>query len=122
MDARIGAAAATLGAVLILTSCSPSHTAVAPDKYTQTWATSYASTTCTDWTTRMTAPQRWAAAADMLTGARNKGDGGTGLPSDALVTTFMGGIGTACVVETMTITDVAVGLYMTERARFQPTP
>jgi len=106
--------------ILALAGCSPSHTTVAPDKYTQTWATDYASTTCTDYTTVMSAHQRWAAAADMLTGARNKGDGGTGMPSDELVTTFMGGVDTACVVPTMTITDVAVGLYLTERTRFQP--
>jgi len=68
----------------------------------------------------MTAHQRWAAAADMLAGARNKGDGGTGLPSDQLVTEFVGGIDTACVEPTMTITDMAVGLYLSDRARFQP--
>lgn len=110
-----------VAAVVALTGCSTGPTTVAPDKYKQTWATPYDSTTCTDYTTQLTASQRWAAAADMLTGARSR-DGAKEMPSDELVTTFMGGIDTACVVETMTITDVAVGLYLTERARFEPTP
>lgn len=89
-------------------------------KYTQTWPDSYSSTTCDDWNTRMTDAQQFAAAADMLAGARNKGDGGTGLPEDSLITEFQAGITNVCVEPTMTLTDAGAGLYLTERDRFKP--
>jgi len=59
------------------------------------------------------------AAADILTSARNKIDGGTGLPADSMIEDFAGGITTACVVPSMTLTDVTFGLYSTE-PRFHP--
>jgi hypothetical protein len=90
------------------------------DKYEQTWPESYSSTTCREWHREMTREQQWSAAADMLTGARNKGDGGEGLPPDLLVDEFMGGITTACVVPDMSLAEVGAGLYLTERARFRP--
>ena len=90
------------------------------DKYEQTWPKSYSSTTCREWDAEMTREQQWAAAADMLTGARNTGDGGEGLPPDLLVDEFMGGITTACVVPDMSPAEVGAGLYLTERARFRP--
>ncbi len=92
----------------------------ADDKYEQTWPKSYSSTTCHEWNAEMTADQRWAAAADMLTGARNKGDGGQGVPPDSLVDEFMGGTTRACVVPDMSLAEVGAGLYVTERARFRP--
>jgi hypothetical protein len=92
----------------------------ADDKYEQTWPKSYSSTTCREWNGEMTTDQRWTAAADMLTGARNKGDGGQGVPPDSLVDEFMGGITTACVVPDMSLAEVGAGLYLTERARFRP--
>jgi hypothetical protein len=92
----------------------------APGKYDQTWATPYSETTCADWDSTMNDHEQWVAAADMLTGARNKGDGGDGMPSDALIDEFQSGITTACVVPTMTLTDAGVGLYLTDRARFRP--
>jgi len=92
-----------------------------PGKYDQTWSQPYSSTTCAEWDSEMTADEQWVAAADMLTGARNKGDGRTGLPPDSLVSTFRGGITTACVVDTMSIADVGAGLYLTERTRFAPS-
>lgn len=90
-----------------------------PGKFDQTWPSAYSDTTCADWNGRMSSHERFVAAADMLTGARNKGDGGTGLPSDALIEEFEGGITNVCVKPTMTLTDAAVGLYLTE-PRFQP--
>ncbi len=90
------------------------------DKYEQTWPKSYSSTTCHEWNAEMTADQRWAAAADMLTGARNKGDGGQGLPPDSMVDEFMGGVTRACVIPEMSLAEVGAGLYLTERARFRP--
>lgn len=93
---------------------------IAAGKYDQTWPKSYSSTTCTEWGDEMTEHEQWVAAADMLTGARNKGDGGAGVAPDYLVDTFRGGIDTACVIDTMTLDEVGAGLYLTERARFAP--
>ena len=116
-----GVAVSVAVPALLLSGCGASpRTTATEDRYTQTWAKSYDTTTCSDWTDSMTAAQQWAAAADMLTGARNKGDKGTGLPTDSLVTTFQEGITTACVVPTAKLTDIAVGLYLTERATFRP--
>lgn len=88
-------------------------------KYTQTWGKQYSDTTCADWNDDMTGQQQFAAAADILTSARNKIDGGTGLPSEALIREFEGGITTVCVEPTMTLTDATYGLYATE-PRFHP--
>lgn len=111
-------------AALVLAGCSSGGATddeidPVPDKYTQTWATSYAETTCEDWNTRMTSGQQFAAAADILTAARNKIDGGTGLPGDPLISEFQGGVTTVCVVPTMTLTDAGYSLYTTE-PRFHP--
>jgi hypothetical protein len=60
--------------------------------------------------------QRSAAAADMLTGARNKGDGGKGLPPDRLIDQFETGLETVCTADaTMSLADVGAGLYLTDR-------
>ena len=56
----------------------------------------------------------------MLTGARNKGDGGTGLPPDSLIEEFEQGIGIACVIPTENIASIAAALYLTERSTFSP--
>jgi hypothetical protein len=120
-DMLVAAAAAGL-----LCSCGGSSTAgsgsSADDvsKYRQTWGKPYASTTCAEWKATMAPAQRFAAAADMLTGARNKGDGGTRLPPDSLISTFQSGVTNACAIDTMSITDVGAGLYLTERQRFRP--
>ncbi len=89
-------------------------------KYTQTWTKDYAATTCREWNVEVTEDQQWVAAADMLTGARNKGDGGEGLPPESLVNEFKSGITTTCVVPTMSLSETAAGPYLTGRARFQP--
>ena len=90
------------------------------DKYKQTWSKTYASTTCQEWKSAMSDKQQWVAAADMLTAARNKKDGGNGLPPDALVTTFQGGITTSCVVPSAKVAEIGAALYLTERAQFRP--
>lgn len=103
-------------------SRSSSSTSVDDDtsKYTQTWPESYSSTTCDDWNTQMTSAQQFAAAADMLSSARDKGDGGTGVAPDALISDFESGITNVCVEPTMTLTDAGAGLYLTERTRYRP--
>lgn len=105
-------------AVLAFVATVLASAAVADDKYTQTWGTPYNKTTCSQFLHDMTEQQRWVMAADMLTGARNL-DQKTGLPSDSMVTEFEGGMETACVIDTMAMTDVGAGLYMTE-PRFHP--
>lgn len=113
----------TVAAVVALTAlaaCSSGGSSDSTDKYEQTWTKSYSSTTCAEWNEELTDRQQWAASADMLTGARNRGDGGTGLPSDALVDEFQGGVTTACAVPSMSLAEVGAGLYLTERERFRP--
>src|SRR5689334_3235311 len=112
-DKREGAsrALAALALVLLAGCSSTSDSATggdAPGKYDQTWATPYSQTTCADWGSRMNDHEQWVAAADMLTGARNKGDGGDGMPSDALIDEFQSGVTTACVEPTMSLTDAGV--------------
>jgi hypothetical protein len=114
-----------IGVVFGLASCgsgSDSDSSYTPDqtsKYTQTWAKPYSGTTCDDWNSQLTSAQQFAASADMLAGARNRGNEGSGLPPDALIDEFSGGITTVCVEPTMALTDAAVGLYLTD-PRFRP--
>ena len=106
--------------LLSLSACAASNDGADISKYDQTWTTSYSSTTCGQWLGEMTEQQRWAAAADMLLGARSK-DGDADLPPDDLVTAFGSGIANVCEVESsVSITDVAVELYLAERSRFAP--
>lgn len=109
---------AVLAAAAVVLGVGLAPCAAADDKYTQTWPTPYGQTTCKQFLGQMTAKQRWVLAADMLTNARNM-KAKIGLPSDSMITEFEGGLETACVIDTMTMTDVGVGLYMTE-PRFQP--
>lgn len=88
------------------------------DKYRQTWAIPYSQTTCSQFKVEMTAQQQWAMAADMLTNARNV-DSNTGLPPDSMISEFEGGLHNACVIDTMTMSEVGAGLYLTE-PRFHP--
>ena len=99
---------------------SGSQTDDSVSRYEQTWPQNYSDTTCTEWLQEMSPAQQFAAAADMLTGARNKGDGGTGLPPDSLIDEFEQGIGTACVIPTENIASIAAALYLTERSTFSP--
>ena len=92
----------------IVTTPAPQRT-----KYNQTWTKSYGLTICKDWNDEMTTSQQWVAAADMLTGARNKRDGGNGLPPDSLITRFQGAITEACSVdESQQLPEIAVGVYL----------
>lgn len=118
---RYTSSAATVVVLFVaLAGCSSSGADKASNKYEQTWPEGYTETTCGDWQDEMTPPQQWTAAADMLTGARNKGDGGEGLPPDSLVDTFRDGVTTACVEPTLRLDEVGAMLYLTERERFAP--
>jgi hypothetical protein len=98
----------------------PNHQASAPTEYEQTWASSYSDTSCDDWNSQMTGQQRFAAAADMLSAARDKGDGAVGVAPDDLISDFEDGISNACVSGTQSLAETGAVLYLTERTRYQP--
>jgi hypothetical protein len=69
----------------------------------------------------MTDSQQWAAAADILTGARKKWDGGEDLPADSLITRFQRDITEACSVDDdHQLPEIAVGMYLIGRDRYSP--
>lgn len=106
--------AIVVAGVLLLSGCAPhtaSNSADDSDKYTQTWATSYSETTCSDWVNKMTEHQKFVAAADILTSARDKIDGGTGVAPDDLIRRFESDITTGCVEPTVTLTDASYVIY-----------
>lgn len=110
---------AAAGAVL-LAGCGGSAGSGA-GKYDQTWPKQYAATTCAEFENAMTPQQRFAAAADMLAGARDTGDGGTGVPPDSLIDQFKAAVDGACEAQpTMALTEAAVGVYLNDRATYRP--
>jgi hypothetical protein len=117
---RLGALGMLAG-ILLTAGCSPSDGSdPSVAKYNQTWPKQYSDTTCREFRSEMSTQQRFAASADMLTGARSR-DGGSGVPPDALVYTFMRAIDKPCkLVPTDDIVDVAVAEYLTDRAIFRP--
>lgn len=92
----------------------------AADKFTQTWTKPYDQTTCVDFKSGMTTQQRWTMAADMLVNAQHTDDSEADLPEDSLISEFEAGLATACVIDSMSMTDVGAGLYLTEQERFRP--
>lgn len=120
-----------LGVAVFVAGCSvlvnrgddPAPDDAGVSKYTQTWGQSYSNTTCAQWNGQMTSAQRFAAAADMLTGARNKGDGGTGLPTDELIRRFQGDVTEGCSVstaQTMSVAETGAAIYLIGRSQYQP--
>jgi hypothetical protein len=93
-------------------------------KYDQTWSKSYSETSCAEWTGSLTARQRFAAAADMLSAARNKGDGGTGLPPEELIDRFADDVTQGCSGEataaTQTVAQTGALIYLTGRELYRP--
>lgn len=114
---------AAIAALLVLAGCSPVSMPTAPaaptyspvsaaDKYTQTWTKEYKVTSCSEWLGEMTDDQRRVAAADILTAARNKISGGSGLPSDGLIADFQRNINIACEgSDEVTILEAAYFVY-----------
>lgn len=111
---------ATAAVALCLAGCtsSPEVTESVPDKYEQTWPYSYSETTCAEWSSEMDNHQQFVAAADMLLGARSV-DGSEDMVSDGMIDDFSAGVSNVCIEPSMSIADVAVGLYLTE-PQFQP--
>lgn len=69
------------------------------DRYTQTWSTPYASTTCADWTSRMSQGQRFAGASDIVSELRRASGtvpSANYRPADQVISTFQAGISSAC--------------------------
>jgi hypothetical protein len=100
----------------IVTTPAPESTT-----YNQTWTKSYGLTTCGDWNDEMTDSQQRGTAADMLTGARKKWDGGEGPPSDSLVSRFRDDIAQACTVDdNQQLPEIAVGIYLIGRDLYSP--
>lgn len=67
------------------------------DRYTQTWGTPYSATSCADWSSRMSAEQRFAGAAEILEQMRQaSGAVAPGRPPDSLIATFQNGITSTC--------------------------
>lgn len=98
---------------------SPTHHTVG--KYEQTWHRPYSRTTCRAWLNQMNVHERFVSVADMLTGARDKGDGGTGVAPDHLIHRFEAEMYDICpVAPHRPITDVAVGIYLTHRGKYAP--
>lgn len=117
---------ATLAAVAVLTigGCSvPESTSddAGPEKFEQTWETSYGDTTCGQWINEMNQHETFVASADMLlTGQQNDGRE-EGVPDDELIEEFKRGMNEVCGVEaSMPISQVGSLLYVTERATFKP--
>jgi hypothetical protein len=110
---------------LLLAACGTSTSAGSPaDKYAQTWSKDYASTTCADWSQAMTQQQRFAAAADILSAARDKIDGGSGIAPDDLIRDFQADVDDACngapSADTETLTDVTYFIYHQEHTHYGP--
>lgn len=82
--------------------------------YHQTWPKDYAATTCSDWVGRMSDPQRFAAAGQLLNDQRRSIDGRYGTTSEAQVTRFEAGISAACAlpVKSGTVTLAGVGSFV----------
>lgn len=93
------------------------------DRYRQTWGKAYSATTCTEWRDRMTSKQRFAAAADMLVGAR-KADGvagGDALPDDPVIDRFVAAVSDVCsAAPTWSVAETGASVYATDRIRFGP--
>jgi hypothetical protein len=89
------------------------------DKYEQTWDTAYSSTTCTQFAGEMTDDERFAMAADMITGAATDKNPDAGLPPDSLVKDVVSQMSTACEAEgSVVMTDIAVGLFMIDSSLY----
>ena len=100
----------------IVTTPAPHST-----RYNQTWTKSYGLTTCGDWNDEMSDSQQWVAAADILTGARKRWDGGEDPPTDSLISRFQRDITEACSVDdNHQLPEIAVGTYLNGRDRYSP--
>jgi hypothetical protein len=80
----------------------------------------YAATTCAQWTTKLSEPQRKAAARTLL-GRERQRDGATGTPPSRLVVIFERDVTQACAGDRKsTIADTADAVYQIAHKDFAP--
>lgn len=78
-------------------------------------------TTCFEWAGESTEAQQRAYAAAALAHAQDKADGGEDRPEDSLIDEFDRQIDSACSADgSQYLEDVAVGVYLRQRATFRP--
>lgn len=112
--------------LLMLNGCSEAAPSPSPsaDKYTQTWAADYESTSCAQFLDEMTPRERWTAAANLLSAVRNSGGITPALPADDMVDAFESAMENACkndlaaVTHPTFINKVAVGVYLLQSETF----
>lgn len=115
---------AVLTFAVLLAGCGKAASTGTDDKYTQTWVTDYASTTCTQMLDEMNVHEQWVTAADLLSSARAVNGIQPAMPGDALVDAFAASLATACrndlavVTHPTYVSRVAVGVYLLEREKF----
>lgn len=113
--------AGVLALMVLLGGCGSSGSSDSADeKYTQTWGKQYSATSCDEWLNQMSPGQRFAASADMLTGARNKGDGGTGVPEDDLIDEFAAGVDSTCDAGASSLAEAGALTYLADRSHYRP--
>lgn len=114
-----------IGAIaLLLAGCGNAVPTTADDKYSQSWSTDYASTTCVQMLDEMTEHERWVTAADLLSSARAANGVQPAMPTDTLVDAFAASLAKACrndlkvVTHPTYVSRVAVGVYLLESETF----
>lgn len=118
-------AVAAAAALWLLVGCSSGDASGSTDssKYTQTWSKDYSATSCKDWNDRMTDHQQFAAAADMLSAARDKRDGGSGVAPDDLIEQFQTDVTAVCTTNVGSredIAEVGASVYLSGRSHYRP--
>lgn len=109
---------ALIAALVLLAGCGGEKKGA--EKYTQTWRQPYESTTCAQWASEMTDAQRFAAAADMLVGAREVWGEPKKLPSDALINAVAADVSDTCTAapKTWSISELAATMFITDKDRY----
>ena len=82
------------GLTMLVAACGAAATPTAAPA-DGSWTTAYADTSCSDWSAKMTAPQRTVAASAMLS-AIWKTDGSDKAPTEATVKYLSDGIDAVC--------------------------
>jgi hypothetical protein len=98
----------------------------ASTKDTQTWAKSYAETTCADWINSMDVHQKFVMAGDLLLALQRQSNADASIPSDTSIFNFVGDIGTVCASSTGStaaseqVSDVAQLVYTQGESQYKP--
>jgi hypothetical protein len=99
---------------------SPSGSRAGADGSTTSRSAPYATTTCAQWTTKLSQAKRTAAARTLLSRERER-DGATGKPPSRLVATFERDVTQACAGDRKsTIAETADAVYQIAHKDFAP--